>query len=121
MLRADDIAAGPVYNLDQAPQDPQIQYNNMILTLNHSLGGQVKLVGNPIKMPTIHTEEYTAPPTLGQHTHQVLSGLLGYSRRKSRSWRRSRKNILPRCAHMSPRNNELAGGKRQRKKKIYYW
>ena len=51
----------------------------MILTLNHSLGGKIKLVGNPIKMPSIHTEEYTAPPTMGQHTHQVLTELLGYS------------------------------------------
>jgi len=31
ILRADDIAAGPVYNLDQAPLDPQIQYNNIKL------------------------------------------------------------------------------------------
>ena len=82
LLRADDIACGPVYNLDQAPQDPQIQHNNMILTLNHSLGGQIKLVGNPIKMPSIDTGEYTAPPTLGQHTHQVLSEILGYTEEK---------------------------------------
>jgi CoA:oxalate CoA-transferase len=79
ILRRDDIACGPVYNLDQAPQDPQIQYNNMILTLNHSLGGKIRLVGNPIKMQSIHSEEYTAPPTKGQHTHQVLAELLGYS------------------------------------------
>ncbi len=79
ILHADDIAAGPVLNLDQAPEDPQIQHNNMFLTLEHSLGGQVKMVGNPIKMPGIQTGEYTPPPTLGQHTHQVLSELLGYS------------------------------------------
>ncbi len=82
LLHADDIACGPVYNLDQAPQDPQIQHNNMVLTLNHSLGGQIKLVSNPIKMPSINTGEYTAPPTLGQHTHQVLSEILGYSEEK---------------------------------------
>jgi CoA:oxalate CoA-transferase len=82
LLRADDIPAGPVYNLDQAPNDPQIQYNNILLTLKHSLGGQIRLIGNPIKMPSIHTEKYTAPPTLGQHTQQVLSELLGYSEEK---------------------------------------
>jgi CoA:oxalate CoA-transferase len=82
ILHSNDIAAGPVYNLDQAPHDPQIQHNNMILVLKHSLGGHVKLVNNPVKMPAIHTEEYTAPPTLGQHTHQVLSDILGYSREK---------------------------------------
>lgn len=79
MLRADDIPAGPVYNLDEAPQDPQVQHNGTILTMEHSLGGQIRLVGNPIKMPVIHAEEYIPPPTLGQHTREVLSGLLGYS------------------------------------------
>jgi len=82
LLHADDFACGSVYNLDQAPQDPQIQHNNMILTLNHSLGGQIKLVGNPIKMASIDAGEYTAPPTMGQHTHQVLSEILGYSEEK---------------------------------------
>jgi crotonobetainyl-CoA:carnitine CoA-transferase CaiB-like acyl-CoA transferase len=82
LLHADDIAAGPVYNLDQAPQDPQVQFNKMILTLNHSLGGQIKLMGNPIKMASVHPDEYAAPPTLGQHSHQVLSELLGYSEAK---------------------------------------
>jgi CoA:oxalate CoA-transferase len=82
LLHADDIACGPVYNLDQAPNDPQIQHNNMILTLNHSLGGQIKLINNPIKMPSVDTSEYTAPPTLGQHTQQVLSEILGYSEEK---------------------------------------
>ncbi|MFC2003106.1 CaiB/BaiF CoA transferase family protein [Chloroflexota bacterium] len=82
MLRADDIAAGPVYNLDQALQDPQIQHNKIILTMEHVLGGQIKLVGNPIKMPIIHPEEYTSPPIVGQHTHQVFSELLGYNEEK---------------------------------------
>jgi len=79
ILHADDIASGPVLNLDQAPEDPQIQHNNMFLSLEHSLGGEVKVVGNPIKMPGVDSDEYTSPPTLGQHTHQVLSELLGYT------------------------------------------
>jgi len=82
LLHADDIACGPVYNLDQAPLDPQVQHNKMILTLDHALGGKIKLVGNPVKMPSINTKEYTSPPTLGQHTVQVLSELLGYSKEK---------------------------------------
>ena len=82
ILHGDDIAAGPVYNLDQAPEDPQVQYNNILLTLSHSLGGEIKLVGNPIKMPIIHTDDYTAPPTMGQHTRQVLTELLGYSQER---------------------------------------
>ena len=82
LLHADDIPTGPVYNLDQTPQDPQVQHNKTILTMEHPLGGEIKLVGNPIKMPIIQTEEYAPPPTLGQHTRRVLSELLGYSEEK---------------------------------------
>jgi crotonobetainyl-CoA:carnitine CoA-transferase CaiB-like acyl-CoA transferase len=83
ILRADDIACGPVYNLDTAPADPQIQHNDMILELAHSLGGAVRLIGNPIKSASINQDEYTAPPTLGQHSRDVLTGLLGYSEDKA--------------------------------------
>ncbi len=83
ILRADDIACGPVYNLDTAPRDPQIQHNDMILELAHSLGGSIRLIGNPVKSPGINKDEYTAPPTLGQHSREVLTGLLGYSGEKA--------------------------------------
>jgi crotonobetainyl-CoA:carnitine CoA-transferase CaiB-like acyl-CoA transferase len=82
LLHADDISAGPVYNLDQAVNDPQIKHNKIILDMEHSLGGQIKLVGNPVKMPMINNEEYTSPPTLGEHTRLILSDLLGYSEEK---------------------------------------
>ena len=82
LLHADDIAAGPVYNLDQAPSDPQVMHNKMVLTLDHALGGKIKLIGNPVKMQSINSEECTSPPTLGQHTGHVLKDLLGYSEEK---------------------------------------
>ena len=75
----DDIAAGPVYNLDQAPDDPQISHNGMVLKMEHSLGGEIRLINTPIKMASVDPQEYTSPPTLGQHTREVLSGLLHYS------------------------------------------
>ncbi|MDP2952537.1 MAG: CoA transferase [Chloroflexota bacterium] len=79
LLRADDISAGPVYNLDQAPDDPQVKHNKMIVGIEHSLGGQIRQLRNPIRMPSIRTEDYKSPPTLGQHTYEVLSAILGYS------------------------------------------
>jgi crotonobetainyl-CoA:carnitine CoA-transferase CaiB-like acyl-CoA transferase len=78
-MRADDIPVGPVYSLDEVLEDPQVKHNKMVLSLEHSLGGQLKMIGTPFKMPTVNTAEYTAPPTVGQHNHEVLSKLLGYS------------------------------------------
>ncbi|MDP6102811.1 MAG: CoA transferase, partial [Dehalococcoidia bacterium] len=79
LMRMDDIAAGPVNTLDAAAADPQVQHNRMVLNIEHPSGGEVKLVGNPIKMPGSIDEKYSPPPTLGQHNDEILRGLLGYS------------------------------------------
>lgn len=79
VLRVEEIAAVPVNTLDKALIDPQVVHNKVILPLKHPLGGQVKMPRNPIKMATIDKKGYTSPPTLGQHTREILARLLGYS------------------------------------------
>ncbi|MFH1087195.1 MAG: CoA transferase [Chloroflexota bacterium] len=79
VFEAEDIAAGPVLTIEEASRDPQVQHRNMVLKMEHPLGGEIRLVGNPVKMTGVGQEEYQPPPTLGQHTHDVLSGILDYS------------------------------------------
>ena len=79
LMNVEDIAAAPVNTLDKVVVDPQVQYRNMVIELEHYLGGKVKMVGNPVKMPgSIDDSAYMPPPTLGQHNHEVLGELLGY-------------------------------------------
>ena len=73
-----DIVAGPLNTVDKVVADAQVNHLNMILTLEHPLGGTVRLAGNPIMMDSI-TGRHEAPPLLGQHTDEVLKSLLGYS------------------------------------------
>ncbi|MFC1592691.1 CaiB/BaiF CoA transferase family protein [Candidatus Omnitrophota bacterium] len=83
LMNTEDIAAAPVNTLDKAAVDPQVQHRHMVLELDHPLGGKVKLIGNPIKMPgSIDDSDYLPPPTLGQHNYEVLGNLLGYSKEK---------------------------------------
>ncbi len=82
LFNAEDMACALINNLAEAAADPQVLHRNMILTLPHSLGGEIKLAGNPIKMPAIDESGHTAPPTMGQHNTEVLSGILGYSEEK---------------------------------------
>jgi crotonobetainyl-CoA:carnitine CoA-transferase CaiB-like acyl-CoA transferase len=79
LFKVEDIAAGLVQNIEEAVNDPQILHNDMILSLNHSLGDQVRLIGNPIKTFDLNQKGYSAPPRLGQHTRDILENLLGYS------------------------------------------
>ena len=81
LMYAEDIAATPVNTIDKVPSDPQVQHRNMILEMEHPLGGTFRMVGNPVKMPgSIDDTRYTPPPTLGQHNEEILGGLLGFSR-----------------------------------------
>jgi crotonobetainyl-CoA:carnitine CoA-transferase CaiB-like acyl-CoA transferase len=54
----------------------------MILNMEHSLGGEIKAVGNPVKTEGISEGEYTPPPTFDQHTREILLNILGYSEEK---------------------------------------
>ncbi|UCG67745.1 MAG: CoA transferase, partial [Deltaproteobacteria bacterium] len=41
LFAVEDIPGAPVNTVDKAAQDPQTLHNNMILTLNHPLWGEV--------------------------------------------------------------------------------
>ena len=57
--------------------------------MNH-LGEEIKMVGNPIKMSKVKEEVFEGAPTLGQHTGEVLSGLLHYSREQVEELRKQK-------------------------------
>jgi len=81
ILRMQNIISGPLYTVDRTVDDPQVNHLNMILNIEHSLGGRVRLAGNPIMMPSLKGK-HLPPPTLGQHTNEVLADVLGYSKDK---------------------------------------
>jgi formyl-CoA transferase/CoA:oxalate CoA-transferase len=82
ILYAEDIPAAPVNTIDKALADPQIVQNNMVITIDHPLGGKIKMVGLPIKMSASSRRQYLPPPLLGQHTDEILLQLLNYSRER---------------------------------------
>lgn len=101
IFKVEDIAAAKVATLDEVAVDPQVLHQKMILTMEHSLGGEIKLAGNPIKIEGIKEEEFTPPPTLNQHQQQILSGLLGYSDEKIRKLREEESaNTAQRLQHI---------------------
>jgi crotonobetainyl-CoA:carnitine CoA-transferase CaiB-like acyl-CoA transferase len=66
------IACGPIYNLAEVFQDPQIQHQQMLVEMPHPVHGTVKLLGMPVKLSDTPGEFRLAPPLLGQHTEEIL-------------------------------------------------
>ncbi len=75
------VPASPVNDIAQVFEDPQIQHRNMKISVPHHIAedGSVDLIGNPINMSQTPVSYRHAPPTLGQHTDEVLMEVLGLS------------------------------------------
>jgi crotonobetainyl-CoA:carnitine CoA-transferase CaiB-like acyl-CoA transferase len=101
IFKIEDIPAAKVKTLDEVVNDPQILHRNMILSMEHPLGGKIRLVGNPIKMESIAEENFTPPPILNQDGGEILSKLLGYTEEKISQLRQDQENnTQKRVAHV---------------------
>ena len=81
-LKKESVPCARVNNIEQAINDEQVQYRNMLVDVAHPEGGSVKIPGNPIKLSSVANEEYSSPPLLGEHTKEVLQKWLNYSDEK---------------------------------------
>tara|TARA_B100000579_G_scaffold169982_1_gene138474 strand:+ start:783 stop:1982 length:1200 start_codon:yes stop_codon:yes gene_type:complete len=67
------IPCGPIYNIKQAVENPQIEKRNMIVKSYHKIIGEFKSAGNPIKMSTYKDENIRGDiPDLDEHREKIL-------------------------------------------------
>jgi crotonobetainyl-CoA:carnitine CoA-transferase CaiB-like acyl-CoA transferase len=71
------IPNGPVWELHQVLTSPQALAREMVKELNHPAVGKIKVTGIPVKLDVSPGEIRLPPPTLGQHTEEILQELLG--------------------------------------------
>jgi CoA:oxalate CoA-transferase len=79
ILKSGGIPCGPINAINQVFEDPQVIARNMLIDVEQPGIGKLKIAGNPIKMSLMEdtvSEEYA--PQIGEHTEDILKGLLGY-------------------------------------------
>ena len=74
---AADLPSSPIYQIDETVKDPHLAARGMFIEVDHPLAGKYKTVNNPIKFSLTPVERKTAAPTLGQHSREILTNVLG--------------------------------------------
>jgi crotonobetainyl-CoA:carnitine CoA-transferase CaiB-like acyl-CoA transferase len=78
-LEAANVPCGPINNMKEVFDDPQVQHRQLRVDMPHPLGGVAPVVRSPLRLSETPVEYRLAPPLLGQHNEEVLKGLLGRS------------------------------------------
>lgn len=71
------VPCGPINDLAQMFQDPQVVARGLKVDVPHPLAGSVPQVASPIRLSETPVEYRRAPPLLGEHTEAVLRDVLG--------------------------------------------
>ncbi|MEJ7931638.1 CaiB/BaiF CoA-transferase family protein [Ramlibacter sp. AN1015] len=77
LLEPSNVPCGPINDLRQVFEDPQVQHRGLKVTLPHACGVQSPAVASPIRYSATPIRYGSAAPTIGQHTEQVLREQVG--------------------------------------------
>ncbi len=76
-LEAAGVPNGPINTLEQVFAEPQALARRLRLELAHPAAGKVSLVRSPMRFSATAVEHERPPPLLGEHTDEILRGVLG--------------------------------------------
>ncbi len=76
LLREHGVPCGAVRDLDEVCTSPQLRARGMVQEMTHPVAGQITQLGNPMRLSGSDSTLRQPPPTLGQHTQEVLTGWL---------------------------------------------
>jgi len=77
LLEAANVPCGPINNLREVFNDPQVKARQLLLELPHPTAGKTPGVANPIRLSASPVEYRRPPPLLGQHTDEILQKYIG--------------------------------------------
>jgi formyl-CoA transferase len=79
LLEDAGVPCGPINDLQDVFENPQVQQRCMKVDLPHPVAGSISVPGSALKMSLTPIEYKSPPPLLGEHTAEVLKSLAGLS------------------------------------------
>ena len=77
VLNSAEVPCAPVQTVDQVFKAPQVLHREMLIEVAHPTAGTVPMAGIPVKFSVTPASVRLAPPSLGQHTEEVLATWVG--------------------------------------------
>jgi len=74
-MEASGVPGGPINDIGQLYEDPQVIARGTRFDMPHAYGGGVSMVRNPMRFSESPVTYRMAPPLLGEHTEEILSSL----------------------------------------------
>src|SRR5262245_39762764 len=76
-LEAAGVPCGPINDMKKVFEDPQAQSRGLPIDIPHPAGVAFPTVASPMRFSETPVRYDAPPPLLGQHTREVLGGILG--------------------------------------------
>ena len=73
------VPCGPINNMKEVFEDPQVRHRELRVDIPHASGGTAAVVASPMRLSATPVEYRIAPPLLGEHNEEIYRELLGKS------------------------------------------
>src|SRR5215470_5343173 len=73
-----NVPCGPVLSMKELAEEPSLRATGTVVEVDHPTRGKYLTVGNPIKLSDSPADVQRSP-LLGEHTEEILRGVLGFS------------------------------------------
>lgn len=67
-----NIPCGPIQNLEEVANDPQLKAREMFIEKEHPIAGLIQMIGSPLKLSRTPVSVRHHPPEVGEHNEEIL-------------------------------------------------
>ena len=79
LWEAANVPCGRINRIDEVFADPQSVARGHVVEMAHPVGGVARLIASPMRLEGTPSTYRYPPPLLGEHTHEILTSVLGLS------------------------------------------